>query len=113
MLLGEECRRRATASARASLSANAVVVDVVGAGSPKERVSDVCIGAGRRIQFDAGRSSNSGQVDGCVCEVITMRGREDRRCGKRVISSEVRPEKVKRSIVSCYRSSISSLSGFW
>lgn len=84
--------RRATARARASLRARAVVVEVVGAGRPKESVSEVGIGAGSRMQRGEARVRNKGQVEGWVCDVMAMRGRAEGRCDIRARSSEVRPE---------------------
>jgi len=104
-------RRRAQARARASVRASAVVVEVVGAGRPKDCTSDVGMGAGRRIERWAGRAEKRGQVDGWVWEVNTIKGRLRLRCGMRERSSGVRPENVRSRNVSFLNTQLVNHSG--
>ena len=66
MAEGLEWSRRATARASASVRAMATVVDVVGAGTPNVRASELGIGAGRSIERAGDRPSNIAHVDGFI-----------------------------------------------
>lgn len=59
--------------ARASPSAIAMVVEEVGALTPNESVSDLCIGEGSKIV--SGRILAISQVEGWTWDVMTMIGR--------------------------------------
>jgi len=68
--------------AKASPNARATVVLVVGAGIPKEAVSDSGIGAGKMMVPSAGEEESSfvrEQVAALVCEVRITRGQVDGR----------------------------------
>lgn len=70
---------------------------VVGAGIPKETISDSGIGAGRiRVLCDSAGVEVREQVEALVWEVRMRRGQVEGRCGRRWWSSGVEPEKVIR-----------------
>lgn len=68
---------RAMTRARASPTAIAIVVDVVGAAQPNDTVSGSKVGAGNRIVF--GRRLMISQLDRCVWPVRMIIGRDGSR----------------------------------
>ena len=66
------CNSFEMTTASASPRASAMVVEVVGAGKPKESISDLWIGAGSRIV--SGLRLTISHVEGCMWDVSTISG---------------------------------------
>ena len=65
---------------------------MVGAATPNDSTSEIGIGAGRRIDKSEDRDSNSGHVEGLICDVIAISAMSRGRWGRSFNSSGVLPE---------------------
>ena len=89
---GSGCNRRAAASAKASVRASVVVVELVGAGTPNATTSEMGIGAGSKMQLQEGRLANRGQFEVFECDEIAINCNSDGMYSSIEINSDVRPE---------------------